>query len=158
MRNLLILLLLIICLCSCNLVGEGRSTGLDDRSLTQSAELIPTPGSDSTCTITGYLFENVKEPSSIVGASLYLGEIISNNEGDPVMATMNRISSLRAVTDSNGRFIFVEVPANNYYSLIFDRVTDSFMLYDPKDSGDFIIQCNGGSVLNLGELVYDVLP
>jgi len=104
------------------------------------------------------LYENAGSPQPVVGASLYLGEIIKNGQETPIMATMNRILSLRAITDLDGRFAFVDVPGNNYYSLIFDIVTESFMLYDPEGDGDLIFRCNGGAILDLGKLIYDNLP
>ena len=45
------------------------------------------------------------------------------------------------------------------YSLILDRVAEAYLLTDPKKPGaDFLFTPQTGQVLNLGDLVYGVLP
>ncbi len=118
---------------------------------------IPTPSADMAI-ITGVLLqqlENAPEPAT--QRLLGLGNIIPSSTGEPVVASFNPGSSPRTFTDSTGRFVFVDVPPGQY-ALIFDRITDSFLLNDPKTGGDFLFFAEADQTLDLGELLYDSLP
>jgi hypothetical protein len=151
MKTYLPLLLFLILLSGCNSFNNNQQTPVVE-------DIVPTPRDTNTCTITGLLYENTKTPTPVVGASLYLGEIVNDSQGNPIMTTMNRIQSLRAITSANGKFSFVDVPGNNSYSLIFDVVTESYMLYDPDTSNDLLFKCEGGKITDLGKLIYSDLP
>jgi hypothetical protein len=119
--------------------------------------VVPTPSADKAV-ITGVLKTNPNQPQPAPGVILYLADILPESKGTPFLASFDRVHSVRTVTDPNGRFVFAEVsPAS--YSLVLDRIAQAYLLSDPKKpGGDFIFTANGGKSLDLGDLVYAVLP
>jgi hypothetical protein len=140
-------------LTSCEPGQQDLQTG----STTQDSniEAIPTPSAGKV-TITGILKQgsgNGSEPVS--STTLSLGVVLQNDQGTPMMGQLNLNTILRTITDKNGRFVFLEVPAGKY---IFDRLVAAYMLKDPKTGGDLIISADPDQVVDLGELVYEQMP
>ena len=119
--------------------------------------VVPTPSADKGV-ITGVIMTNPSQPKPAPGLILYLADILPEAQGTPFLAAFDRVHSVRTLTDPNGRFVFADItPAS--YSLILDRVFQAFLLSDPKKPGaDFIFVAQGGKLLDLGNLVYGVLP
>jgi hypothetical protein len=108
--------------------------------------------------ITGVLQTNPGQPKAAPGMILYLADILPESQGTPFLAAFDRVTSVRTLTDPIGRFVFADVnPAT--YSLVLDRVAEAYLLGDPKKPGaDFIFTAQAGKLLDLGNLVYGVLP
>jgi hypothetical protein len=120
--------------------------------------VVPTPSSASLATVTGYLMVDPASPRPVGGALLYLGEIIPEAAGTPFLAGFERTTSPRTLTDPNGRFVFTDVEPGPY-TLILDKISESFMLGDPdKPGGDFIFDAQPSQILDLGQLVYIRMP
>ncbi len=118
---------------------------------------LPTP-KDDTGIITGYLLENKTHPSAPSGTVVIaLATIVPGPDGTPMVARFNREEAPHTLTDSNGRFVFEDIPPGQY-GLIVDRISDAFLLNDPETGGDFIFTVTAGEMLDLGNLVYESIP
>ncbi|MES4787709.1 MAG: hypothetical protein C4294_20005 [Nitrospiraceae bacterium] len=93
----------------------------------------------------------------VVNGNLYLADIKKDASGKEVGATFDRISSPRAFTDGEGRFMFSNVQPGRY-GIVFDVIRNSYMLRQPTDGSDLIVTVTPGSQRDLGRLVYDSLP
>jgi hypothetical protein len=115
--------------------------------------IIPTPASDK-CTITGVLLvEPGRQP--VTSTLLALGGVVEK-DGTPILARLEARSP-RALTDGNGRFVFTDIPPGKY-TLILDKIAETYLLDHPEDASDLLIIPEAGQVLDLGELVYSQLP
>lgn len=119
--------------------------------------VIPTPSAPNKATVTGILLVKGNPPRPVVGALLYLADIIPEARGTPWLAGFERQFSPRTQTDNAGRFVFLDVPAGKY-SLVLDRVSQAFLLRNPQDESDLLFEPEPGQVLDLGNLVYPSLP
>lgn len=120
--------------------------------------VVPTPSAADKSTITGRLQVNPADPRPVVGAILYLAEIIPETSGTPYLAGFERTHSPRTLTDAAGQFAFVDVDPQQY-SLVLDRVSEAYLLGHPSQApGDFIFEAEAGQVLDLGTLTYVSLP
>jgi hypothetical protein len=118
---------------------------------------VPAP-SANLATVTGYLMVDPGAPKPVEHVILYLGEIIPETGGTPFVAGFERTTSPRTLTDANGRFVFTDVEPGPY-TLILDKIAESYMLGDPDNpGGDFIFDAQPGQILDLGQLVYLRMP
>ena len=88
---------------------------------------------------------------------LYLASIHTGETGKPLAASFDRQTAPRAQTDAFGRFVFVDVPSQQY-ALILDRISEAFLLNSPNDNSDMLLNPEAGEVLDVGRLVYGSLP
>ena len=165
MKNIkaILFISLITLLSACSPRGSGLIVHLD---ATQQTDLereeqtglseIPTPASDDAV-ITGYLLQGTSDPQPVMNAILYLATIVNSTDGRKALASFDRQSSPATQTDINGKFIFTQVEPNEY-ALVLDRISNSFLLQDPKAGGDFLFVAKSGEILSLGDLVYPSLP
>lgn len=117
---------------------------------------IPTP-STNKAVITGVLLEGTEELEPASSAILYLADIVNSTDGRKAAASFDRASSPNTQTDAHGRFVFSEVDPGEY-SLVLDRVYNSFLLHDPDGEGDLLFTAEAGEILDLGKLEYLSLP
>lgn len=115
--------------------------------------IIPTPASDKS-TVTGVLLLDPGQ-KPVTSVLLALGGVVEK-EGTPMLASLETTSP-RALTDINGRFVFTNITPGKY-TLILDRIIDSYLLNHPEDNSDLLIMPQAGQVLDLGKLVYTSLP
>jgi hypothetical protein len=88
---------------------------------------------------------------------LALAEVVTDAQGKPLAAKLSQETSMRSLTDTQGRFVFVNVPPGQY-GLVFDKIAETFLLKDPTTGRDFLFHVEAGQVLDLGELVFEELP
>lgn len=88
---------------------------------------------------------------------LYLAEVVRDTEGNERVVSMDRLNSPRAYTDTNGYFEFFNVPPSKY-GLVLDTITNSYLLGHPVTGEDMLFEVKAGEVLDIGVLVYDLLP
>lgn len=115
----------------------------------------PVPGMGS---VRGALFvrENGVEVP-VRGALLFLAPTVRTAEGVEVAVGLDRTSAPYAHTDENGNFYFYNVPPGRY-GLVFDLLSQAFLLNRPFDGGDLIITVTADQTTSLDRLVYDRLP
>jgi|WetSurMetagenome_2_1015567.scaffolds.fasta_scaffold108197_1 hypothetical protein len=118
---------------------------------------VPTPSKHDRSTITGFLMTNKESPTPALGVFLYLATIHTDKTGKPLAASFDRQTAPRAQTDAAGRFVFVDVPSQQY-ALILDRISETFLLNSPSDNGDMLLTPEAGEILDVGRLVYSSLP
>jgi len=137
----------------------GRSTAYPGPDSTPIfIPLIPSPSASDKATITGILqVRDQGQPKPVSGVILALAAIVPEAQGTPWLASYDRDRAYRTLTDSVGRFVFVDVPATSY-GLVLDRIDQSFLLGDPKSGGDLFLKPQSGRILDLGELLYESLP
>lgn len=119
--------------------------------------VVPTPSKPDRATITGVLLQDPSTPRPVSGALLYLASLIAGPSGTPSVATLDRTSPLRTQTDRAGRFVFIDVPIQKY-ALVLDRITATYLLNNPKDNSDLLFEPKPNQILDVGDLVYPVLP
>lgn len=124
--------------------------------LAGTIEEVPEPSSDSLGTVTGIIVIEAENGTPVQEAILYLGRIIMLDSGQPGMSALNKQTAPHAQTSLAGQFIFSDVEPGNY-TLILDRITDSFVLNQPG-GGDLIIPVEAGQITDVGELRYPDLP
>jgi len=88
---------------------------------------------------------------------LYLAEVVRDTEGNERVVSMDRINSPRAYTDTDGYFEFINVPPSKY-GLVLDTITNSYLLGHPVTGEDMLFEVKAGEVLDVGALIYDLLP
>lgn len=115
---------------------------------------IPTPSANQ-CAITGVLLQN-PGPKPVTRQLLALANILTS-QGTPAFARFNSQNAIRTMTDDKGRFFFRDIPCDDY-ALIFDKITETFMLTQPNTGEDLIFSPEAGQLLDLGNLVYSDLP
>lgn len=153
-------------LIGCSAVNPGGGTsGLNSplRSPLSPTAIVATPAPTVTtdptqATITGII--QVRTNAGVVPlrrVNIYLGDVVTDGQGQKTGVTYDQVNSPRSVTDQEGRFIFRNVPPKEY-GLILDLVQQAYMLRDPKKDGDFIFAVTAGETKDLGTLVYDQLP
>lgn len=120
----------------------------------------PVPPSNQFGTISGRLLVNPEDPTPEFGAIVYLTAVIYDEQGVPLIAGFSRESDYKAYTDSNGRFIFINIPYDNgkLYVMILDRVHNAFLLKDPENNEHMYFSVDPGKILDIGDLVYIDLP
>lgn len=116
----------------------------------------PTPSSKQVGTLLGALAQGTP-PQPVQGAILCLGEVIVSEDGTPLMGGLDRATAPCAQTDQDGRFLLTDVPEGPY-ALFLDLVTNAVMLRQPSQGEDLLVDVQGGSITDLGTLVYDELP
>ncbi len=119
-------------------------------------EVIPTPQGE-TSTVTGYILQNKASPTPPHVVLLALAKVIIGPDGAPMVARFDRDEAPHTLTDTNGRFVFTDIPPGQY-ALILDRISDAFMLMHPDTGEDFIITATAGEIVDLGKIVYNTLP
>lgn len=119
---------------------------------------IPTPSAD-VATITGVLLRgnSTSSPKPASTVLLALAKVVDGPNGEPMVVSFSQLSAPRALTDSTGRFVFSDVPPG-HYALIYDRISDAFLLNDPETGGDYLFVAEASQILDLGELIYTDLP
>jgi len=118
----------------------------------------PPPTLDpSKGSVRGVLAVGVGEVKPVAGAILYLAEVLKDEGGNEAAASMDRINSPRTSTNTEGAFLFSNVPPGKY-ALVLDRVLDSFMLLEPNTGESLIIEVAAGHEVDLGTLEYESLP
>ncbi len=93
----------------------------------------------------------------MAGRVLYLAEVVKDANGNETAAGYDRINSPRAEVQADGSFRFVNVPPGRY-SIVMDVVRQAFMLKNPKDQSDLIVDVTSGGAADFGTLDYDQLP
>jgi len=116
-----------------------------------STTATPRPLSTSSTggTVAGVLLSDTpgKPP---VGLPLYLGEILLSN-ATPVMASVDKQTAPKTLVESNGQFIFMDVPEGNY-ALIADMVNHAVVLHEPIKDQEIIVTVKKGEIIDLGTL------
>lgn len=150
-------ILLLLTSSACGTLGQQYPPPAYPATESASIVLIPTPSSPDRATVIGVLLLEGNPRRPVTGAILYLASVIPEARGTPWLVGFDRQSPLRTQTDSAGRFVFVDVPIGKY-SLVLDRIHRAFLLRNPEDGSDLLIQPQPGQVLDLGNLSYSLLP
>lgn len=114
---------------------------------------VPTPAEDSGIVVGTLLLKG----KSVQNVTLYLAEMLKNDQGEEVVAGYDRSISPRAYLDAEGNFVFANVSPGNY-SLILDFVLNSLLLGHPKSGEPILISVQAGETVKLGTLDYPYLP
>ncbi len=88
---------------------------------------------------------------------LFLAPTIVASDGKETAVSLDRINSPRAQSDEKGLFHFYNVPPGRY-GLVFDLISEAFLLNKPQDGSEFIIVITAGETVDLGKLVYEQFP
>jgi hypothetical protein len=89
--------------------------------------------------------------------NIYLGPTVKDATGNEMLVSLDRVGSPRAITDSQGHFVFQNVPTG-HYGLIYDLVFDAFLLRKPNTQDAILIDVTAGKETDLGTLLFDALP
>jgi hypothetical protein len=124
----------------------------------ESENVIPTmPSMEMTEGTGGVEGQLLLNGVPVPGANLFLASFIKDSNGNEYVASVSPHDSPFAVTDTEGNFRFINVPANRY-GLVIEDVNQSFILLSPKDGSELVAEVNDQQVLDLGKLDYADLP
>ncbi|MEM4202697.1 MAG: hypothetical protein QXS54_01375 [Candidatus Methanomethylicaceae archaeon] len=113
---------------------------------------LPTPSSVNAATIRGRLVRDLAGHSEpIASTKILLASVIRSENGTPIVAVASEKTSLMAITDMSGVFIFTDVPIG-MYSIVVVTPIGSFMIKDEKTGNDLLFAAQPGMVLDLGEI------
>lgn len=116
---------------------------------------LPTPATSDMGTVGGVVLrQTVEQTSPLNGGTLFLAEV-QYYGGKPVMGILDENTAPRATIDAQGFFVFTNVSSGNYV-LVYATPMGSIVLKDPQTGADMIIEVEGGAVVDLGELKYDM--
>lgn len=106
--------------------------------------------------VTGQILHQGKP---VVGYSVYLANVLVNNQGQETTASLKRSSSPQAVLDINGNFVFNEITPDRYALMLFDGVT-SYLLLKPQQADEeaILIDVTAGKQIDLGTLDFIDFP
>jgi hypothetical protein len=90
-------------------------------------------------------------------ADLYLAPVIKNAQGTQVAAQLDREDNPKTTTDTQGKFVFVNVPPGRYALMYYDN-PQAFLLLDPKTRLGVSATIEANNTIDLGTLSYDQLP
>jgi len=95
----------------------------------------------------------------VVGYSVYLADLLVDQEGIERVASLKRSSSPQAILDKDGIFVFNEVPPNRY-ALMFSDGISSYLLLFPETNIEeaIIVDVHANIKIDLGVLNYSDFP
>lgn len=93
----------------------------------------------------------------VVNVAVYLGGLITDDQGRELVAGYDRTSLMRAYTDENGNFTVYNVPEGRY-GVILDLVTQAYLLDTPDGTQSVLISVTNGKITDLGTMEYQELP
>ena len=114
----------------------------------------------NTGIVTGVLlFKDGEITKPVSNVSMFLAEVLKDENGIPRVVSMNRTDSPRAATDIKGQFVFLNVPPGEF-GLVLDIVIKAYLLPEPDSDTDLIITVESDKIIDLGSLQYDanILP
>lgn len=88
---------------------------------------------------------------------LYFSEVIKDENGQEIVVTFDRYSPFRSTMDANGNFYVANLPPGRY-GVVFDLVTNSFLLMTPDQKQSLIVTVAENETLDMGALDYQDLP
>lgn len=136
----------------------GAAAGTTPTEVVDTTPLVvPTPSSAGVGVVFGELFHVTTngEPAPLIGANVYLGEILSSTEGVEGLVKLDKTSAPKAMVNGLGQFAFTDVPPGRY-GLMLDLPEGAILLNNPDNGGDMIVEIVGGDVDELGDLTYDI--
>lgn len=108
-------------------------------------------------TVCGYII-NEFSGKPVVGRPVYLAKGLLSSDNSVVLASLDKITAPRGVTDENGMFFVIGVPADLYF-LMLDDYPQPMMLREPDNpSNDLIVDWRESSEpIDLGVISARVL-
>lgn len=93
----------------------------------------------------------------VVEASIYLGDVLNDENGNPLATSVDRSNAPFALTDERGFFNINNVPEGQY-GLMFSNSPEVYLLLYPNEEKAIIVDIIVGKDFYLGELDYSDLP
>ena len=100
-----------------------------------------------TAVIRGQMIHD-KPKSAAIFPNVYLADVRSDDKGNPMVASLDRSTGVKAIIDKNGNFAILNVKPNQYI-LIVDLVESMLMLND-ENGKEKILVLEGGKILDVG--------
>lgn len=95
----------------------------------------------------------------VVGYSVYLADLLADQDGIERIASLKRSSSPQAVLDKNGVFVFNEVPPDRYALMFSDGLNSYLLLYpDVEIDEAILVEVEADGISDLGVLNYLEFP
>lgn len=117
---------------------------------------VPTPASAQVGTVTGQLLL-IKDGTNVPfeGIPLYLGSVITSDQGVEGMVKLAKSTAPKVLTDAQGNFAFTDVSPGKY-GLMLDTPRGAVLLNQPPAGTNMVVEVQGGDTISLGELPYDI--
>jgi hypothetical protein len=95
----------------------------------------------------------------VMGYSVYLADLLKDEQGQELVASLKRGSAPQAILDKDGNFVFNNVPPGRY-ALMFSDGMNSYLLLVPQQGADeaIIVEVSAGEKFDLGTLNYLDFP
>ncbi len=111
-------------------------------------------GEENSGAISGIILLN---NSPVVGASIYMGDVLNDENGKPLATSVDRSNAPFAVTDDFGFFSINNIPEGQY-GVMFSNSPEVYLLLYPNEEKAIIVDIIVGKEFYLGELNYSDLP
>jgi len=125
--------------------------------LAAAATTIPRPNVTQDAALGSATGKLLIKGQPFAGRILYLAEIVKDANGNETAAGYDRANSPKATVLEDGSFTFANVKPGRY-SIVLDIVRQAYMLKNPKDQSDLIIDVKAGAPTSFGTLDYSDLP
>lgn len=157
-KAIILLIALLLCACEASEISGGSTLESPLASpLASPTALLPTQD-PKLGSAKGVLLVRVNgRETAVRNGLLFLAPTIKGSDGVELAVSMDRINSPRTQSDMNGAFHFYNVPPGRY-GLVFDLLSEAFLLNKPEDGSQFVIVITAGETTDLGRLVYDQFP
>jgi hypothetical protein len=158
MKNALFIIFLAFLTIACG--ASNSATSPEATSTSQNVPTIEIKVNPETGFVTGtleFITENDSKP--VTNISLFLAEVLKDENGIPRVVSVNRADSPRAATDVKGQFVFSDIPPGEY-GIVLDIVVKAYLLPEPGSDSDLVVKVEPGEIVDLGLLQYnaDILP
>jgi hypothetical protein len=133
--------------------APGAQSPLPTPPMELPEDYTPAPGCGA---VSGVLLRG-DPPQPVNRGILYLGQVVTQEDGAPVMASLNKQLAPASGIGPGGEFVFIDVPEGRY-ALVLDVIASTIVLRNPSDGGDLLVNVEAGEVVDLGKLVYSDMP
>jgi len=134
-----------------NDINQGYPLAEPNKTMSPSSTVNPSLGN-----VRGQILH---KGTPVVGYSVFLADIITNDEGRDRVAALKPSSSPQAILDENGNFFFYQVQPDRYALMFSDGVSSYVLLVPQQDvTKAIILEVEKGKTNDLGILDYIDFP
>jgi len=120
-------------------------TSRDPTALPKNLE----PSSNQVGTVRGRIVYDLKKSGGTY-PFLFLAEVKTDEKGNPMVASLDKITAPRATYDSKGNFAFINIKPGRYVLMV-DLVL-TLMIMNDDNGKEKLLQIEGGKIMDVGTI------